>query len=256
MTLRWWADRADVDPTTLFARQPLPGVKVSETPPAQPPAQPQAPPAPAAATPPPAPAPPPAAPESAAPISYSGQPPWVTPELPPQYGELANKIAAIQAEARKYKDIAGVIWQTGKPLITCVRNLFAAMQFESEVKEGAGYDVSVQIESGKRLLIVVVGTREGIQRKSPQIGQIVRALQEDAGPQDRVVLAANAFCETPVPTRQDPVAADALRIIQGVGANFVATPTLLGLWKYSLTDLASAKKSVLRLHAQDGGIYR
>jgi hypothetical protein len=250
MTLRFWADRADVDPTTLFARQPLPGVKVSETPPTPAPGAPSPAPAPAA------PAPAPVAAEPAVPISYSGQPPWVTSELPPQYAELANKIAAIQAEARKYEDIAGVIWQTGKPLITCVRNLFAAMQFESEVKEGASYDVSVQIESGRRLLVVVVGSKEGILRKSPHIGQIVRALQEDAGTQDRVVLAANAFCETPVSSRQDPVAADALRIIQGVGANFVATPTLLGLWKYSLTDLASAKKSVLRLHAQDGGIYR
>ena len=60
----------------------------------------------------------------------------------------------------------------------------------------------------------------------------------------------------PVSTRPDPVAPDGLRIIQGVGANFIATPTLLGLWKYSLTDLASAKKSIHRLHAQDGGIYR
>ena len=235
------ADRADVDPTTLFARQPLAGVKISETPAV-----------PVAPTP-PTPAPPPEAPSM---IAYQGQPPWVTPELPPQYAELANKIAAIQAEARKYEDIAGVVWQTGKPLIHAVRNLFAAMQFESEVKEGASYDVSVQVESGRRLLLVVVGSREGIQRKSPHIGQIVRALQDDAGANDRVVLAANAFCETPVPSRQDPVTPDALRIIQGVGANFVATPTLLGLWKYSLTDLASAKKSVLRLHAQDGGIYR
>jgi hypothetical protein len=234
-----------VDPTTLFARQPLTGVKVSETP--------SAPPAPPA---PPAPAPPAAQPPAAA-ISYQGgQPPWVTPELPPQYAELANKIAAIQAEARKYEDIAGVVWQTDRPLIASVRNLFAAMQFETEAREGASYDVSVQIESGRRLLIVVVASKEGIPRKSPQIGQLVRTLQEDAGPQDRVVLAANAFCETPVSSRPDPVAPDALRIIQGLGANFVATPTLLGLWKYSLTDLASAKKSVLRLHAQDGGIFR
>lgn len=245
MTVSWWADRADVDPTTLFARQPLPGVKVSETPPT--PASPA----------PPTPAPPAASAEPVSPqVGYQGQPPWVTSELPPQYAELANKIAAIQAEARKYEDIAGVVWQTGKPLIVAVRNLFTAMQFETEIKEGACYDVAVQVESGKRLLLVVVGSREGIQRKSPYIGQIVRALQEDAGATDRVVLAANAFCETPVTSRQDPVAPDALRIIQGVGANFVATPTLLGLWKYSLTDLASAKKSVLRLHAQDGGIYR
>ncbi|HEY7475463.1 MAG TPA: hypothetical protein VH679_10660, partial [Vicinamibacterales bacterium] len=89
-----------MDPTTLFARQPLPGVKVSETPPAPPAPMPPAPP-PAAA-----------APSQAAPVSYQGQPPWVTAELPPQYAELANKIAAIQAEARKYEDIAGVVWQT------------------------------------------------------------------------------------------------------------------------------------------------
>ena len=88
-------------------------------------------------------------------------------------------------------------------------------------EEGASYDVSVQVESGRRLLIVVVASREGIPRKSPQIGQLVRTLQEDAGPQDRIVLAANAFCETPVSSRQDPVAPDALRIIQGLGANFM-----------------------------------
>ena len=233
MTASPEADRGNVDLTTPFARQPLPGVKVSETPPAPP-----------AATP-PVPA-----------VTYQGQPLWVRAELPPQYAELANKIAAIQAEARKYEDIAGVVWKTDKPLVAAVRNLFTAVQYEAEVREGASYDVSVQVETGRRLLIVVAASKESIQRKSPQIGQILRVLQEDAGPHDRVVLAANAFCETPVPSRQDPVAPDGLRIIQGLGANFVATPTLLGLWKHSLTDLGSAKKSILRLHAQDGGIFR
>ena len=216
-----------MDPTTLFAREPLPGVKVSETPPAPSP-----------------PAPSPQTSAAAAPaVPYPGQlPAWVTAELPPQYAELANKIAAIHAEARKYEDIAGVVWQTGRPLIAAVGNLFAAMRCDPEVTDGGSYDVT--------------GGREAIQRKSPQIAQIVRALQEDAGTQDRVVLAGNVFCETPVPSRQDPVAPDALRIIQGLGANFVATSTLLGLWKYSLTDMVSAKKSVMRLHAQDGGIFR
>lgn len=233
-----------MDPTTLFAREPLPGVKVSETPPA--------PPAP--------PAPPPSATAGAAAahaIQYPGQlPPWVAAELPPQYAELANRIAAIHAEARQYEDIAGVVWQTGQPLVAAVGNLFAAMRFETEMKNGASYDVCVHLDSSRRLLVVVTGGREAIQRKSPQIGQIVQTLQEDAGNQDRVVLAANVFCDTPVPARQDPVAPDALRIIQGLGANFVATSTLLGLWKYGLTDTASAKKSVMRLHAQDGGIFR
>ena len=211
-------------------------MKVSETPPA-----------------PPAPAPT----SSAAAVHYPGQlPAWVTAELPPQYAELANRIAAIHAEARQYEDIAGVVWQTGKPLVAAVGNLFAAMRFETEVHQSGSYDVSVQLDSSRRLLIIVAGGREAIQRKSPHIAQIVRALQEDAGNQDRVVLAANAFCDTPVPARQDPVAPDALRIIQGLGANFVATSTLLGLWKYGLTDAVSAKKSVMRLHAQDGGIFR
>ncbi len=237
-----------MDPTTLFARQPVSNVRTSEAPatPA-PPASPAAPAPPAAA--------PPAAAESPA-ISYQGQPPWVTAELPPQYAELANKIAAIQAEARKYEDIAGVVWQTGKPLVVAVRNLFAAMQFEAEVKENLSYDIAVTVEAGRKLLLVVTGGKEGIQRRAPQIQQIVRALQEDANSNDRVVMVTNAFCEMPVPSRPDSVAPDALRIIQGLGANFVATPTLLGLWKYSLTDLQSARKSVLRLHAQDGGIYR
>jgi len=190
-------------------------------------------------------------------MPYPGQlPPWVTAELPPQYAELAHRIAAIHAEARQYEDIAGVVWQTGQPLVSAVGNLFAAMRFETEVKDGTSYDVCVQLDSSRRLLIVVTGGREAIQRKSPQIARIVQTLQEDAGNQDRVVLAANAFCDTPVPARQDPVAPDALRIIQGLGANFVATSTLLGLWKYGLTDTASAKKSVMRLHAQDGGIFR
>jgi hypothetical protein len=194
---------------------------------------------------------------STAAVHYPGQlPAWVAAELPPQYAELANRIAAIHAEARQYEDIAGVVWQTGKPLIAAVGNLFAAMRFETEVHQNGSYDVSVQLDSSRRLLIIVAGGREAIQRKSPHIAQIVRALQEDAGNQDRVVLAANAFCDTPVPARQDPVAPDALRIIQGLGANFVATSTLLGLWKYGLTDAVSAKKSVFRLHAQDGGIFR
>jgi len=45
-------------------------------------------------------------------------------------------------------------------------------------------------------------------------------------------------------------------LIQGLGANFVATSTLFGIWRYSLKDLAGARKSVVNLHTQDGGLFR
>lgn len=188
----------------------------------------------------------------------NGQPAWVTGELPAQYADLASQIEKLQEEARKYENVAAVLWRTGMSLTLAVRDLFTALQYESELTEiGASYDLRVHLDGGRRLLVEVVGFADAIDRKSPQIAQILRALQEDAGPQDRVVVAANAHCEMPLSSRRgEPVTADALRLIQGLGANFVATPTLFGIWRYSLKDLAGARKSVVNLHTQDGGLFR
>jgi hypothetical protein len=191
--------------------------------------------------------------------SNDGQPEWVTGELPAQYGELAAKIKALHEEAHKYEKIAAVLWQTGTPLVLAVRDLFAALQFKVEMSESgsASYDLSVQLENGRRLLVEVVGGPEAVERKSPHIGQVLHALQDEAREQDRVVMVANTHCETPLANRrQEPVTPDALRLIQGLGANFIATPTLFGIWRYSLQDLPGARKSIARLHSQDGGIFR
>ena len=151
-----------------------------------------------------------------------------------------------------------MLWQTGPALVAAVRELFVAIGFETETLEpGANFDLRVDLESGRHLLVEVVGGSERIDRRSPQIAQILRALQEDAGEKDRVVLAANLFAEMPVKSRPDEqVTVDALRLIQGLGANFVPTSTLFGIWKSSLQDPAQAKKSVLNLYAMDGGIFR
>jgi hypothetical protein len=187
-----------------------------------------------------------------------GQPAWVTGELPSQYAVLANQIAALQNNARQYEQVAAVLWQTGTPLTLAVRDLFAALAFETDLMDGqASYDVRVHLEDGRRLLVGVVGAPEGLTRKSPEIARVLRALQEDAGEQDRVVVAVNAYCATPLASRRDdPVTPDALRLIQGLGANLVATPTLFGLWKYSIQDMSGSKKNVLKLHKMDGGIFR
>src|SRR5262245_8131366 len=190
--------------------------------------------------------------------SSNGQPAWVTGELPAQYADLANQIAALQDEARKYENVAAILWRTGMSLTLAVRDLFNALQFETELMEnGSSYDLRVHLDGGRRLLVEVVGSTDVIDRKSPQIAQILRTLQDDAGAQDRVVIAANAYCDTPLSSRRgEPVTADALRLIQGMGANFVATSTLFGIWRYSIKDMAGAKKSVVNLHTPDGGLFR
>lgn len=192
------------------------------------------------------------------PSAPRSQPSWVVAELPKQYGEIARQIEELKAEARKYEQYADVLWQTGRPLVEAVRDIFAALQFEAQVMNGeATYDVVVDVDGGRRLLLEVVGGPEAIGKKSPQIAKVLQAIQDDAGAKDRVVMVANAFCGTPPASRrQEPAEPEALRLIQGLGANLVATTTLFGLWRYSLEDLDGARRSVGKLHELDGGVFR
>jgi hypothetical protein len=186
------------------------------------------------------------------------QPDWVAAEMPPRYIEIAGRLAVLKQEAREFERVGEVLWQTGSALTRGIRDLFTALQFETEMTgHGTNYDLSVRMDSGRRLLVEVVGGTGAITKKSPQIAQALRAIQEDAGEKDRVVLVGNAFCEKPPAARkEDPVAPDALRLIQGLGANFVATATLFGIWRYSLQNLQEARKSIMNLHDLDGGVFR
>jgi hypothetical protein len=188
----------------------------------------------------------------------SGQPPWVIDALPPQYADIAGRIAELQQEAAKFERVAAVLWQTGRPLVQAVHDLFEAVELETTLAaDSASHDVSVQLEGSRRLLVQVMGGAGAIDRKDPVIARALSALQQEAGPGDRVVVVCNVFCDkAPEARQQEPAAPDALRLIQGLGANLVTTPTLFGLWRYSLTDLPSARKSVHMLHGLDGGIFR
>ena len=192
-------------------------------------------------------------------VGKDGQPGWVTSELPAEYGDLAAKIKALQDDARKYESVAAVLWQTGTPLVRGVQDLFESLGYKAEPSQsgGASYDLAVTLDDGRRLLVEVVGGPDPMTRRSAQISQVLRTLQEDAGERDRVVVVSNAFADVPLADRrQEAVQGDALRLIQGLGANFVTTSTLFGVWRYSMKDMAGARKSVMRLHAQDGGIFR
>ena len=186
------------------------------------------------------------------------QPEWLVSELPPRYADLARQIAALREEARAYEGVASVLWQTGEGLTQAVEALFKAVGFETELTDGAGsHDIRVRLGDDRHLLVDVVSQETPIDRRSPHIARILRALQEDAGPKDRVVLVANVCpAVAPAERREAPVAVDAVRLIQGMGANLVPTTTLFGIWKQSLQNADHARRSILNLHAMDGGIFR
>jgi len=185
-------------------------------------------------------------------------PDWVTQELPEQYAEIARQIAGLKEQSRAYEGIAAVLWQTGSALTSAVADLFMSLGFETELAEyGSTCDLRVNLSDGRRLLIDVVSERQGLDRKSPHIARLLKVLQDEGGEKDRVVLAANiGFDQALSDRRGEPVSVEAMRLIQGLGANFVPTSALFGIWKASLSDALQARNSVMRLHSMDGGIFR
>ena len=183
---------------------------------------------------------------------------WVIAELPPAYQEIAVKIAALRKDAQKYEEIAGVLWQVGRPLAVGVRNVFTALQYEATlVEHETGHGVRVQLGGERRMVVEVAGSTEAIDRKSPAITELLRILQNEVGDRDRLVLALNSWCELPLEARKNElITPDALKLAQRVGANVVATSTLFGLWKYSLTDPEAARQSVMKLYSHDGGLFK
>jgi hypothetical protein len=191
-------------------------------------------------------------------VRSDGQPVWIAGELPDQYAEIARQIAALKDQARGYEAVAGVLWQRGSALTSALRDLFIAIGFDAELAEyGSNCDLRVNLGNDRRLLVEVVSEEEGLDRRSPHLGRILKLLQEEAGERDRIVLAANIFPDAPPSARRkEPVTIEALRLIQGLGANFVPTSALFGLWKRSLTEPEQAKNSVLNIYSMDGGIFR
>lgn len=185
-------------------------------------------------------------------------PEWVIAELPEQCAEIARQIAELRQKAEKFERVAAVLWTSGPELLAALSDLFTALGFDVEPAAGnLPYDLKVTLEGGRALLVQVVSGRERIDRRAPVLARILQALQEVTGERDRVVLATNLFPDVPLDRRPDEqVTTDAMRLIQGLGANVVPTRTLFGIWKSSLDDPAQAKTRITNLHAMDGGILR
>ena len=185
-------------------------------------------------------------------------PEWVIAELPPQCAEIARQIAELRQKAATFERAAAVLWQTGPELLAALSDLFTALEFKVEPAGGEmPYDLKVGLDDSRAMLVQVVSGHERIDRRAPVLTRVLRALQDATGDRDRVVLAINLFPDMPLEKRpDDQVAPDAMRLIQGLGANVVPTRTLFGIWKSSLDDAGEARKRIVNLHAMDGGIFR
>jgi hypothetical protein len=184
-------------------------------------------------------------------------PVWLVAEMPQQYRDAAATVARLTADMDGMNAIGRLLWQTGLPLNDAVRDVFVACGYGAELTErGATYDVTVILDDRRRLLLEVTGIEGNIQKKSPKIGQLFQTTQEIATEHDRVILAANTFRISPVLERKDDhITPDALKLVKRMGANFVTTANLFGVWKAFLIEPELARQHIEKLHALDGGVF-
>ena len=94
--------------------------------------------------------------------------PGSRPSFRPRTAEIAGKIAALREEAQKYEEIAGVLWQVGRPLAVGVRDIFTALKYDATLTEReSGYNVRVDLGSERRLVVEVAGSPEANRPEVP-----------------------------------------------------------------------------------------
>jgi len=179
-------------------------------------------------------------------------PDWLVGEMPPGYETRLGEIRRLASELREMVSIGRVLWETGKPLEDAVVAVFAALKHEVGAAPGVPGALGVKLDGQKRLLVHVARAAGAIQKTSEELAQVFQLVQF-AGPNDRVVLVANNDVALRPADRPDPVAQDALAVLQRIGVNVATTGTLFGLWRLSFEDPRRVATLLDRLHAQDGG---
>ena len=187
----------------------------------------------------------------------AGSPPeWVLPELPSRYHEANRAIRDLKQEVRSLGAMSVLLWQSGDRLAEGVAEAFRRFGLSvTPTPPGATYDLVVNLEGPRRLLVEVTGIDGAIQKKSNKIGQVLQAVQE-AGPDDRVVLALNAFRDLPPQDRvgKEIVTKDALALIKSLGVVIVPTAAIFSLWRSSLDRPEAGGEWVQRLYAAPPGL--
>jgi hypothetical protein len=183
-------------------------------------------------------------------------PDWVVAEMPPGYQNRVAEIRRLTEELQDMNRFARLLWSIGPSLRDSVRDVFTGLKFDVEPLDGAGNSgLAVKLEPKRRLLLHVSSTEGTIDKKSPEIAQVFRMLHEVAADEDRVALVANGDRMRQPSARSDYLTAEALRLLQRMGANCMTAPTLFKLWGLGVQDLERARKYIWRLHEQDGGTF-
>jgi hypothetical protein len=183
-------------------------------------------------------------------------PDWVIAQMPPGYRNRVAEIRRLSEELQDMDRFARLLWAIGPDLREAVRDVFTALKFDVEQMNGAAESVvAVGLGPSRRLLFHVSQTEETIDKKSAEIAHVFRLLHEFAGEHDRVVLITNGDRLNQPSDRSAPISGDALKLLQRMGANCVAAPTLFKLWGLSVQDPDTARTYVGRLHEQDGGTF-
>jgi hypothetical protein len=149
-----------------------------------------------------------------------------------------------------------LLYAVGPDLAEAVRDAFAAMKFETEILQGPALPaVAVRLDGRRRLLLVSSGGAQTLQRKSPELTEVFRLLQDVADDVDRVALVTNVDPESPPSARTAALAPDALALLVRMGAVHLTGPTLFNLWKVSLQAMDKAREHVQRLHEGEPGTF-
>jgi len=186
--------------------------------------------------------------------AVAGAPDWMVAEMPPGYQTRLLEIERLSADLQAMDGIGYVLWETGKALRDAVGTLFAALKCEVDPTPGDTGVIAVGLGGSRRLLLIVSGGGSPIQKTNEELARSFQAVQF-AGANDRVVLVVNNHAATPPADRPDPILPDALGILQRMGVDVLTTVSLFRLWRLSLEDQQKARKTLDRLHAQDGGQF-
>jgi hypothetical protein len=154
--------------------------------------------------------------------------------------------------------IAGLLWETGEALVDGVCAALGSLGYQTQrTPKSHTYDVTVELDATRRLLIEVTGIDGTLKKDSNKIAQALQTIQQDARDGDRVVIAVNAFRTQSLQDRVglEQVTDNALSLLSGLKVNVVTTAHLFEIWKQSLADLAAAKTRIDALHAHDGGRF-
>jgi len=182
-------------------------------------------------------------------------PAWVVKLMPPGYENRLAEIQRLVAELRAMDRFSSLLLDTGPGLEAAVRDLFAGMKFDLDaVPTAATSQVPVKLDTKRRLLLCVADTGGTLEKKDPALEHAFKLLTQVARPEDRVGLVVQGDTTLPPGERPDPVAPDALALLERLGVNVLTGAVLFALWSLSLHDQVRARAAVDKIHAHNGGL--